>query len=78
MPNLLHDKAVPEASAEAQVAKRPVHERERCDRCGYRAYVEVILANGMNLTFCAHHYGRHEGKLSGVAMQINDDRSALG
>ena len=28
---------------------------DRCDRCGARAYVRVLLPSRLELLFCAHH-----------------------
>jgi hypothetical protein len=29
---------------------------DRCDRCGTRAYVRVVLPSRLELLFCAHHH----------------------
>lgn len=51
---------------------------KRCDRCGAQAYVEVALASGGTLLFCAHHGTEHWDVL--VAMpgaMIADERPML-
>ena len=50
---------------------------DRCDRCGARAYVRVVLASG-ELLFCAHHGRAHSDKLKQVALKIQDETSRLG
>lgn len=45
---------------------------DRCDRCGARAKVRVVLAGGMDLAFCAHHAREYDGKLRGVAVDFVD------
>lgn len=55
----------------------------RCDRCGSRAYVVVILRwsprlrQGGELLFCAHHYAKHEIAIMPFITQIIDERSQL-
>lgn len=50
---------------------------DRCDRCGAQAYVRVILANGGELLFCAHHGRQHEPALAGVASAVHDETARL-
>jgi hypothetical protein len=38
---------------------------DRCDRCGARAKVQVILPSGGELVFCIHHGRRYELALLG-------------
>ncbi len=45
---------------------------DRCDRCGARAKVRVLLAGGMDLTFCGHHAREYDDKLRGVAVDFVD------
>ncbi len=45
---------------------------DRCDRCGARAKVRVVLAGGMDLAFCGHHAREYDGKLRGVAVDFVD------
>jgi len=44
----------------------------RCDRCGARAKVRVVLAGGMDLAFCGHHAREYDDKLRGVAVDFVD------
>jgi len=44
----------------------------RCDRCGARAKVRVVLAGGMDLAFCGHHAREYDSKLRGVAVDFVD------
>lgn len=37
---------------------------DRCDRCGARAKVQVRLAGGGELIFCAHHGRQHWAALT--------------
>ena len=50
---------------------------DRCDRCGAQAYVRIVLHNGVELLFCAHHARAHEDKLKQVALHIQDDTTRL-
>ncbi len=54
----------------------PLTAADRCDRCGARAYVRVLLATG-DLLFCAHHGRRHAAALSQVAEHIQDESGRL-
>ncbi len=36
---------------------------DRCDRCGAQAYVRVMLGEGLELLFCAHHGRKYDEKL---------------
>jgi len=55
----------------------------RCDRCGSRAYVVVILKwsprlrQGGELLLCAHDYRKHERALQPFVAQIIDERHTL-
>jgi ribosomal protein S14 len=49
----------------------------RCDRCGARAYVRILLASRQDLLFCAHHYRQHAPALPGVAVAIQDETQRL-
>jgi len=42
----------------------------RCDRCGARAKVRVVLAGGRDLAFCGHHAREYDDKLRGVAVDF--------
>jgi hypothetical protein len=50
---------------------------DRCDRCGARAYVRVLLRGRQGLMFCAHHYRQHAPALAKFAVAIDDDRQRL-
>jgi hypothetical protein len=50
---------------------------DRCDRCGAQAYVRVIMANGFELLFCAHHSREHADKLRQVALKIHDESERI-
>lgn len=50
--------------------------RDRCDRCGAQAYVEVSLQTG-SLLFCGHDYAKHEPMLATVALSVRDERYRL-
>jgi len=50
-------------------AFRPV---DRCDRCGARAYVRVLLPGHLELLFCAHHNRQYASALAEVATEIHD------
>lgn len=42
---------------------------DRCDRCGARAAVRVILLHG-ELLLCAHHGREHEAALRDQALRV--------
>ena len=60
----------------ATVAPGPLTAAERCDRCGARAYVRVVLPSG-ELLFCAHHGRAHAPALQAVAVYIQDETHTL-
>ena len=45
----------------------------RCDRCGVRAKVEVILLSGGALLLCGHHYSQHESAIGRLAAVVQLD-----
>ncbi len=49
---------------------------DRCDRCGARAYVRVVLPVG-ELLFCAHHGRKHADALREVAVAVHDESDRL-
>jgi len=55
---------------------RQLSDRNRCDRCGSQAYVQVSLSTGQ-LLFCAHHYQEYEAHLRPIATAVLDDRDRL-
>lgn len=54
----------------------PLTAADRCDRCGARAYVRVVLPAG-ELFFCAHHGRKHAIALADVADYIQDETDRL-
>lgn len=49
----------------------------RCDRCGFRAYVLVMLRD-LVLVFCKHHFEQHELALMAAGWDtIVDSRDEL-
>ena len=56
---------------------RPLTALDACDRCGAQAYVRVLLANGGELLFCAHHGRMHAEALAKVAVDIQDESNRL-
>ena len=56
---------------------RPMNAAHRCDRCGARAYVRVLLRSRQDLLFCAHHYRQHAPALTKVAARIQDETDRL-
>jgi hypothetical protein len=50
---------------------------DRCDRCGAQAYVRVLLPNGLELLFCAHHSRQHSSALMKIAVGIHDETERL-
>jgi hypothetical protein len=51
---------------------------DRCDRCGARAYVRVLLPNALELLFCAHHHRQYASALTKIAVEIRDETGRLG
>ena len=51
---------------------------DRCDRCGARAYVRVLLPNALELLFCAHHNRQYASALAKIAAEIHDETGQLG
>ena len=50
---------------------------DRCDRCGAQAYLRVLLPNGLELLFCAHHGRQHASALTKIAVEIHDETERL-
>jgi hypothetical protein len=50
---------------------------DRCDRCGARAYIRVLLPAGGELLFCAHHGRTHATALEAVHASIQDQSHGL-
>jgi hypothetical protein len=53
--------------------------RDRCDRCGARAFVRATIpaAHGMELLFCGHHFRAHELNLIAAGAGIHDERHRI-
>jgi hypothetical protein len=61
----------------ATIAPAPLTAVDRCDRCGARAYVRVVLPGGGELLFCAHHGRAHHDALRAVEASIQDETREL-
>ncbi len=61
----------------ATLAPAPLTAADRCDRCGARAYIRVVLPQGGELLFCAHHGRRHEEALRAREAAIFDESQEL-
>jgi len=61
----------------ATIARTALSATDRCDRCGARAYLRVILPGGGELLFCAHHGRAHEAALRARGSKILDETHAL-
>lgn len=48
----------------------PPTAHDRCDRCGARGMVRIILAGGGELVFCSHHAREYDTKLREIAVQM--------
>ena len=61
----------------ATIASAPLTAADRCDRCGARAYIRVVLPGGGELLFCAHHGRAHHDALRAVEASIQDQSKSL-
>ncbi|MFZ5872178.1 MAG: DUF7455 domain-containing protein [Actinomycetota bacterium] len=61
----------------AALATTPLTAADRCDRCGAKAYVRVLLNSGGELLFCAHHGREHAPRLREIAAEIHDETHQL-
>lgn len=61
----------------ATIAETPLAGADRCDRCGARAYVRVLLPRGGELLFCAHHGRAHTPALKAADAKIQDESGML-
>ncbi|MFN8080291.1 MAG: hypothetical protein U0Q19_12070 [Kineosporiaceae bacterium] len=61
----------------ATLAPTALSAADRCDRCGARAYIRVVLPGGGELLFCAHHGRTHEGALRERAVHFHDETGRL-
>ena len=50
---------------------------DRCDRCGARAYVRVLLPSRRELLFCGHHGRQYASALTTIAVEIYDETGQL-
>ncbi len=50
---------------------------DRCDRCGARAYVRVLLPSRRELLFCTHHNRQYAFALTKIAVEIRDETDRL-
>lgn len=55
----------------------PLTAADRCDRCGAQAYVRVVMQDGGDLLFCAHHSREYGEALRNVAAEIQDETDKL-
>ena len=61
----------------AMAPSTPLTALDLCDRCGAQAYVRVLLADGGELLFCAHHRRQHADALARIAVEIQDETDRL-
>ena len=61
----------------AAIATEIMTAADRCDRCGARAYIRVLLPRGGELMFCAHHGRVNASALVAVDAEIQDQSEAL-
>jgi hypothetical protein len=48
---------------------------DRCDQCGAQAQVRVVIvASGLPLLFCGHHYQQQASALAAIAAVTHDER----
>ena len=59
------------------IATETLTAADRCDRCGARAYIRVLLPGGGELLFCAHHGRTHATALEAVHADIQDQSEVL-
>lgn len=61
---------------DAVIEENPLKVSERCDACGARAWVEVIMSSGP-LLFCAHHGRELKDSYARTALEVRDYSQAL-
>lgn len=44
--------------------------RERCDRCGAAAKIQVTFAGAVDLAFCGHHANRYADRIVATADKV--------
>lgn len=57
-------------------SERLLNVSDRCDACGAQAFFLVELKTG-ELTFCRHHFSKHEESLLEIAIDVYDESDAL-
>ena len=67
----------PESEMAGEALAGTLTAMDRCDRCGARAYVRVLLPRGLELLFCAHHTREHASALTMIAVEIRDETDRL-
>jgi hypothetical protein len=60
----------------ATLTSTPLTATDRCDRCGARAYIRVVLPVG-ELLFCAHHGRAHDEAIKAQAVEVHDHTQTL-
>ena len=61
----------------AAIATETLTAADRCDSCGARAYIRVLLPRGGELMFCAHHGRANLAALEAVDAVIHDETDVL-
>lgn len=57
---------------------RPMNRlHDRCDRCGAEAFGRAVMASGVELLFCGHHFAQHLPALRTQALHIQDERDKV-
>ena len=67
----------PESELEDGALAGTLTATDRCDRCGARAYVRVLLPSRLELLFCAHHNRQYASALTKIAVEIRDETDWL-
>jgi hypothetical protein len=67
----------PGSEKAGEALARPLTAVDRCDRCGARAYVRVLLPSGRELLFCTHHNRQYASALTKIAVEIRDETDRL-
>lgn len=65
------------SAAAIQPLREPLTAVDRCDRCGAQAYARATMAGGVELLFCAHHWGVHRDAVTSVALEVADETAKL-
>ncbi len=59
------------------ITQTPLTVADRCDRCGAQAFVRIHLDGGKSLQFCGHHFRENESRLREIAVDVQDETTAL-